>query len=121
MNYLWTTIQVKDMKESLNFYQNILELPIQRKFNPDEKTEIVFLGDGETNIELIDVKNKVDISFGNDISIGFEVDSIDSITEKLKKEGITSETKVLQPNPHIKFFYVRDPNGLKIQFVENIK
>jgi len=25
-----------------------------------------------------------------------------------------------QPNPHIKFFYLLDPNGLKVQLVENM-
>jgi lactoylglutathione lyase len=24
-----------------------------------------------------------------------------------------------QPNPHIRFFYVKDPNGVSVQFVEN--
>jgi lactoylglutathione lyase len=120
MNFLWSTIKVKDMKDSLKFYQDIVELSIERRFNPDENTEIVFLGSGETKIELIDEKNKVDISFGNDISLGFQVDSVDSMINKLKEYGIEPETEILQPNPNIKFFYVRDPNGLKIQFVENI-
>jgi lactoylglutathione lyase len=120
MDFLWTTIQVKDMKDSLSFYQDVLELPIQRRFNVDEDTEIAFLGNGETKIELVDVKNKVDISFGNDISLGFEVDSVDIMIKKLKEKSIEIETDIIQPNPNIKFFYIKDPNGLKIQFVENV-
>jgi len=120
MDFLWTTIQVKDMKDSLKFYQDIVELSIQKRFNPNDDTEIVFLSDGDTKIELIDVKNKVNISFGNDISLGFQVDSVDSMIKKLKEYGNEPETDIIQPTPNIKFFYTRDPNGLKIQFVENI-
>lgn len=120
MDFLWSTIQVKDMDDSLKFYQDILELPIQKRFNPDENTEIVFLGKGETKIELICIKNKVDMSFGNDISLGFKVNSLDSIMNKLKEHGIKIETDVIQPNPNTRFIFTRDPNGLKIQFVENI-
>ncbi|HBE76529.1 MAG TPA: glyoxalase, partial [Firmicutes bacterium] len=25
-----------------------------------------------------------------------------------------------QPNPHIKFFFVKDPDGFSVQFVENM-
>lgn len=38
----------------------------------------------------------------------------------VKEKGIDIHSGPFQPNSHIKFFYVMDPNGLKIQFVENI-
>lgn len=38
----------------------------------------------------------------------------------LKDKGIEIQAGPFQPNPYIKFIYILDPNGLKIQFVENI-
>jgi len=111
---------VKDMKESLEFYQGIVGLSVKRKFNAGPGTEIAFLGSGETQVELIcDEKNK-EASFGQSISLGFEVDSVDEMINFVNEKGIDVYSGPFQPNPHIKFFYVLDPNGLKIQFVENI-
>jgi len=38
----------------------------------------------------------------------------------LKEKGIDIHSGPFQPNPDIKFFYLLDPNGLKVQLVENI-
>ncbi|MFP4199505.1 MAG: VOC family protein [Halanaerobium sp.] len=32
MSYLWTTIKVKNLEESIEFYQQIVGLKLQRKF-----------------------------------------------------------------------------------------
>ncbi|WP_366557050.1 VOC family protein [Desulfosporosinus sp. BICA1-9] len=54
------------------------------------------------------------------ISLGFEVESVDNMIEVIKEKGLEVESGPFQPNPHIKFFYVKDPNGVSIQFVENM-
>ena len=77
-------------------------------------------GNGETKLELIDNNEKRDVNYGEDISLGFEVDSLDSKINQLKKHDISIQSGPIQPNPNIKFFFVKDPNGLRIQFVENI-
>jgi len=120
MKFCWVTIKVKDMEKSLNFYQKIVSLGINRRLKPDNDMEIVFLGAGETQIELIRNIKEEDITIGEDISLGFEVDSIEKITEILKRNNIPIISGPFQPNPSIKFIYVLDPNGVKIQFVENL-
>jgi len=47
------------------------------------------------------------------------VDSLDAAMVLVKEKGYEILSGPFQPNPHIKFFYVLDPNGMKIQFVEN--
>lgn len=108
------------MEESLKFYKEIVGLKVDKWFNAGPDTEIVFLGSGETKIELIYNKNEKEIDAGKDISWGFEVESIDKMMKKVKENGIDIEEGPIQPNPHVKFFFVRDPNGLKVQFVENM-
>lgn len=120
MKFCWTTIMVKDMEESLKFYMDIVKLGIDKRFKAGPDVELAFLGDGETKVELIcNIANK-DVNFGKDISLGFEVESVDNMMDFVKGNGYDI-IGPYSPNPHTKFFYVLDPNGLKIQFVENVK
>jgi lactoylglutathione lyase len=121
MTFCWATIYVKNMEESLRFYQDVLGLQLNRRTNPSPEMELAFLGSGDTQIELICNAKNSDISFGKNISLGFVAESIESITELLKVKNIAILSGPFQPNPSIKFIYILDPNGLKIQFVENIK
>ena len=110
---------VKNLEESIKFYQDIVGLEVNQRFQAGPETEIAFLGSGETKIELICNQSKPQIGIGKDISWGFEVDSLDQMLKKVQQKGIPIEGGSFQPNPHTKFFYVLDPNGMKIQFVEN--
>jgi len=122
MKFCWVTINVKDMEKSLHFYQEIVGLNINMKMKPNSDMEIIFLGSGEgTQIELIYNKKVTDIAIGKDISLGFVVDSIEHISEVLRKNNIPIHSGPFQPNPSIRFIFILDPNGVKIQFVENIK
>jgi len=119
MKFGWTTIRVNNMEESLKFYQEIVGLTIDRRFHAGLETEIVFLGDGETKIELIATQQGDVVNIGQDISLGFEVDSVDEMMAFVKEKGIDIHSGPFEPTPHVKFFYVLDPNGLKIQFAEH--
>jgi lactoylglutathione lyase len=120
MKFCWSTLRVNNLEESLDFYQKIVGLKSNRRFKTDENTEIAFLGNGETKLELIDNNENNDVNYGEDISLGFEVDSLEDKMNHLKENSIDIESGPIQPNPNIKFFFVKDPNGLTIQFVENI-
>ncbi len=119
MKFCWSTLKVKNMEESLRFYQEIVGLKVKQRFQAGPGTEIAFLGDGETKIELICNEGNTKIVVGQDISWGFEVESADEFLAFVKDKGVPIHSGPFQPNPHTKFFYVMDPNGMKIQFVEN--
>ena len=121
MKFCWVTINVKNMEKSLHFYQEIIGLNISRRMKPNSDMEIIFLGSGETQIELIHNTKIENIAVGKDISLGFVVDSIERMSEILKKNNIPIHSGPFQPNPSIKFLYILDPNGIKIQLVENIE
>lgn len=106
------------MQESLWFYQEVVGLKLERLFQAAPGMEIAFLGSGETKIELIAADNNENIEVGKDISWGFETESIDDMIEFVKEKGLSIHSGPFQPNPHTRFFYVLDPNGMKIQFVE---
>jgi len=119
MKFCWTTINVRNMDRSLQFYSDFLGLRINRRMHPNPDMEIAFLGSGETQVELIFNAKNDSINFGKDISLGFIVESIERLMEDLKAKDIPVHSGPFQPNPTTKFIYVLDPDGLKIQFVEN--
>ena len=121
MKFCWITINVKDFEKSLEFYTRVVGLPVDRMMNPNPKMKIVFLGSGETKVELIYDEVSSTRNYGKDVSIGFEVDSLEAFMGALREKGIALESGPHQPNPTIKFVYVLDPNGFKVQFIENIK
>jgi lactoylglutathione lyase len=120
VKFLHVTIHVKDLDESIRFYRDIVGLREKRRFKGTHGTEIAFLGTGETEVELLFDADNRDVSFGTGISIGFETNSVNELISSLRDKGVSVITDVIQPNPHVKFFFVSDPNGMKVQFVENI-
>jgi lactoylglutathione lyase len=60
------------------------------------------------------------VVFIDQISIGFSVDSLDERIREFKEAGIDIYKEPVQPNPHIRFFYVKDPNGVSVQFAQQM-
>ncbi|NLA92010.1 MAG: VOC family protein [Spirochaetales bacterium] len=115
MKYVWTTISTDDMETSILFYKNIVRLPIMRRFKTDDG-EIAFLGkEGETLIELIQSSTPAP-KIGQGISLGFAVESLEETLSMFKRMGVKIESGPFQPNENIRFFYVLDPNGVRVQF-----
>jgi len=120
MNFCWSTLRVRDLDESLKFYTDIVGLEVVNRFKGGPGIEIAFLGSRETKIELLCDGENRDSDVGRDISWGFEVESLDQALALVKEKGIKVDSGPIQPNPHVRFFFLKDPNGMRIQIVENI-
>ena len=118
MKFLWTTIIVKDMEESLKFYQEIVGLKIADRFKAGPNMEIVFLGEGETKIELIYNEKFDSLNAGNSVTLGFKANALDEMIKLLNEKQIEIKTGPIQPNPNFRYIIINDPNGVKIQFAE---
>ncbi|MDR1472076.1 MAG: VOC family protein [Synergistaceae bacterium] len=121
MRFLQVTIAVRDLEESVNFYRDVVGLPVKRRFQGGPDTEIVFLGEGETDIELLFDRKNEDFSVGSSMSIGFETESADELIASLRERGVKVLSGIIQPNPSVRFFFAEDPNGVRIEFVERVK
>ena len=117
MRYAHTTIIVSDIEKSIKFYEEVAGITIRNRFSAGVKT-LAFLSDkeGDTQIELIQDENEKTYS-GSGISLGFAVENVEEYMEKMNSMGYQT-TDIISPNPKTKFFYVNDPDGLKIQLIE---
>jgi len=117
MKFLWTTLPVSDFDKSLSFYQDVVGLPLKGTTDPPGM-KLAFLGEGDTQIELIYDSKNLSIKLNSPISIGFKVADLAETLADFKAKGIKIDTGPFKPNPHVQFFYVRDPDGMNVQFVE---
>lgn len=120
MKFLWATILVNNMDKSLKFYEEIVGLNLVNRFQAGPGMEISFLGEGETKIELICNEQLKSIDPGNALTLGFKTDSLDEKLKFIEEKGIKVITGPHQPNPGIKYFIIKDPNDVKIQFAEEM-
>ena len=118
MKFRWVTVTVKDLEESIGFYRDVVGLSVSRRFAAGNGMEIAFLNAGGTEVELIYDPQATSGQFGSGISLGFQVDSIEDMMNSVVEKGLQIQSGPFQPNPQTKFFFVLDPNGLKIQFVQ---
>lgn len=119
MKYLWTTINVKNLDESIAFYSDLLDLKVMQRF-PAGQGEIAFMGNGidnETLVELFADTNKNHVNFCEYISIGFAVDSIEIMLDTVNTKNIPIHNEPFE-TPAFKFFTIKDPNGLNVQFFQ---
>ncbi len=120
MNFCWSTIIVSSMEKSLEFYSEVLGLTINSRRSVGD-VEIAFLGSGETKIELMVRGDVAEPAYGRGISLGFRVDSLDMTVKMLEKKQIPVAEGPFQPAPGIRFLFIHDPDGLRIQLVEETR
>ena len=120
MTFCWTTLMVKDMEASLKFYSEIIGLEIAARFSAAPGTELAFLGTGDTQIELVFNAESTNAVVGDAVSFGFDVPSLDEALQMVKEKNIPIHSGPFT-HPTVKFFFVQDPNGLKIQLKESIE
>jgi lactoylglutathione lyase len=122
MKFLWTSIYVINLEESIDFYTNLLGLQVTKRFPAGPGMEIAFMGNGvnnETLVELIVDRSKQEVNFSEFISIGFAVDSVDDMLDVVKCNNIPILSGPIE-TPGSKFFFIKDPNGLTIQFYQHM-
>ena len=118
MRFCWTTLYVKNMDESLKFYEEVVGLQLNRISKMSPTFELAFLGSDATQVELIYDESK-EIDYKNStISLRFQTESLEVLIEQFNQKGIAILAGPIQPNPNLRFFYILDPNGIKIQFIE---
>ena len=111
------TIFSKDIDASVKFYQEVTGLTIAREVRGGEH-QVVFLNDGTQPFCLEIAQSDVSMSYnGGGVSLGVSCDDLDVEIRRLKEMGI-QPGEVISPHPGVRFFFINDPNGFMVQFVE---
>ena len=114
----WITLRVRDLAASLQFYNQVLGLPIERRFESRGKQIAMLSMDGQAKLELIQGSEQV-VKPECGISLGFEVESLEEAMNYLEKQGIPIARGPIAPNPRLSFFYILDPDGFEVQLAEH--
>lgn len=114
----WITLRIQDLEASLHFYNQVLGLPIERRFESRGKQIAMLSMDGQAKLELIQGSEQV-VKPECGVSLGFEVESLDKAMIYLETQGIPVARGPIAPNPHLSFFYILDPDGFEIQLAEH--
>lgn len=119
MKLCWVTLNVRNMEKSLEFYTGLLSLPVAVRHTGGPGVEIAMLGEADRpKVELLCSRDGKP-GGGAGISIGFEVDSLDWALEFVKSRRVPVALGPFSPNPGVRFFFIRDPDGYEVQIVEN--
>lgn len=114
MHFRQLAIVVKDIEKSIKFYKTMGELTISKRFKEGDG-EVAYMrnGEGATEIELIQMPQMHKFE-GKGFFISFSTDRIDEM-HKLAQEKGFSPSDIRQPDAHIRYFYVYDPDGVSVQ------
>ena len=116
MKMLHVTIQTNKFEEEIRFYREIVGLEFAGDMRSNGKN-LVFLsnGEGEPAIEIIE-NPEVENAGGPGLSIGFKTDDVDKKREELAAKGL-EVGPMISPAPNVRFFFVKDPAGVTVQFM----
>lgn len=126
MRILHTMLRVGDLNRSIKFYQDVLGMRLLRTSeNPEYRYSLAFLGyDDEDKSAVIELTYNWGVSeyelgtaYGH-IAIG--VDDIVATCESVRANGgkVTREPSPVKGGKTV-IAFVEDPDGYKIEFIEN--
>ena len=125
-------LSVSNMEKTIGFYNSLLNLEISERFDlSDKNLEIVLLSDGEITLELFCFKNfnqlpeyRKDLT--NDLqTIGTKhfalwSENINNDFAHVKKLDIEPISEVKTFANGAKYFFVKDPDGNFVEFIEKL-
>lgn len=119
-----TMIRVSDLERSVKFYRDALELDIKDQYVFDGFS-LTYLANKETGFEL-ELTHNHDQSEPYELGNGYghlavSVDDIESAHQRIKNLGIEAgdiKTFDHQQKHLATFFFITDPDGYKIEFLQ---
>lgn len=123
MKFSHVSITVRDIEESIKFYRDVIGLELVSKREiPENKAEIAFLSDKESNvrIELTFWREKIDWTSGDELDhLAFNVSNMDEAIKQFRKFNveIVKEPYSLKGSK-TKIAFIKDPNGIWLEIIE---
>lgn len=121
-----TAISVRSLEKSVEFYEKIGFKPVHRYDDPDKIGVKLKLNDYVLEIFAFTTNRDrpaLNMEIGNNLDvigvkhIGFSVDNIQDALMELKNVGIASDDTRILSKGSAKFFFVKDPDGVWVEFI----
>lgn len=115
MKIKYTTMIVKDMEESIEFYRDVMGFEIDSQYDLGPAGAITLLkGEGETMIEIIENPTDEPGLF----SVGMDVEDVNATVKELKSKGAKI---TMEPTPITVgiLAFLEDPNGVRIALIQH--
>lgn len=109
MDIKYTTIIVKDMGGSVNFYKEVFGFEVEKELNMPDKQIKFLTGENGSGVELI---KEEDTEIGLN-AIAVSVDDVEKAIEEIKSKIPSAEVQIVEV-PNGKLGFVQDPNGVTI-------
>lgn len=109
MEFEYTTILVKDMEKSLDFYMNTLGFKMEKQLNLENKTINFLKSENGSGVELIKEDNP-DIGL---YGLAFHVEDVRKEAQVLKEDNPELEIAI-EETPNTTLAFIKDPNGVNI-------
>lgn len=109
MEFEYTTILVKDMEKSLDFYIKTLGFEIEKTLNLENKTINFLKSENGAGVELIKEDNPYVELYG----LAFHVGDVRKEAQILKEDNSELEIAI-EETPNTTLAFIKDPNGVNI-------
>ncbi len=133
MNYKphYTSISVRNLEESLKFYETLGYKQVHRYEEEDGSMVIVHLKLGESFLEIFwYLKNQdvpaVDYVYANNLEqigvkhIALWAEDLEAALADLKSKGMADNTtKITVGRTKVSYFFIKDPDGVWVEFVKD--
>lgn len=125
MKFLHSMIRVKNIKESLKFYTELLDMHLKEKRRLND-CWLYFLSDKDNTCQIELTYNDETPENGYNTGDGFghfafSVDSLDDFTRKLKKLGYEYLYEPFDLNGKGSMIaFIKDPDGYEIEIIESV-
>ncbi|MBU3145203.1 VOC family protein [Clostridium sp. CF012] len=125
MKVAFTTIEVKDLEESVDFYTKILCFKEVKRFSPNPEMKFVFVqGEGGGIIQLAENANALkETPTGAHAlkAVCIAVDNLKNLVSILKENNVEFISELIETPEGIKMLFIKDPNGVAIELIEGFE
>lgn len=109
---------VKDLNKSIDFYQRMAGLRVDRLVEEGDVRMAFMGGEDHTQVKLLETKN-LDGSKNREMYICFEAHKLEYLYKICQEEGLNPSPIQVQVGG-TKYFYVYDPDGVSLQFCQYV-
>ncbi len=115
MSINFATIHTRDQEKSIEFYRDVLKMHIAGDMRPGKP--IVFMESEEAGLQIELIQDPDHAYSGSGISLGYKVADVDAARNEMKEAGL-DPSDIISPAPGVRFFFIKDPDGVEIEVIE---